>query len=111
MSWRCARKPSACRLARMTATNDASAWLEKARRDLALAGLSDQPALEAQVLLASVLARPRAWVLTHPQTPLDPQQLEMLASILARRLRGEPLPYILGQWEFYGLQFYVSPAV
>lgn len=67
--------------------------------------------LEAQILAAHVLARPRAWVIAHPETPLSGEQREQLNSLLDRRLSGEPLPYLLGHWEFYGLDFEVTPDV
>jgi release factor glutamine methyltransferase len=38
-------------------------------------------------------------------------QTKNLAALLQRRITGEPLPYILGWWEFFGLEFSVSPAV
>ena len=73
--------------------------------------LSDTPALEAQVLLAQVLHKPRAWVLAHPEAELSPVQLEDIETSAARRESGEPLPYILGHWEFYALDFLVTPSV
>ncbi len=73
--------------------------------------LSDTPGLEAQVLLAHTLQKPRAWVLAHPEIELAPFQLEDMQACAARRESGEPLPYILGQWEFYALDFQVTPAV
>ncbi len=71
---------------------------------------SETAALDAQVLLAHILDKPRAWVLAHPEAPLSPQQAEKLARALARLENGEPLPYILGHWEFFGLDFLVTPA-
>jgi release factor glutamine methyltransferase len=73
--------------------------------------MSDTPALDAQVLLAYVLEKPRAWVLAHPEAELTPAQQEALESALRRLEAGEPLPYILGHWEFYGLDFTLTPAV
>lgn len=71
---------------------------------------SETAALDAQVLLAHILDKPRAWVLAHPEAPLSPEQAEDLARALARLENGEPLPYILGHWEFFGLDFRVTPA-
>jgi release factor glutamine methyltransferase len=76
-----------------------------------LRGRSDTPALDIQVLLANVLSQPRAWVLAHPETELDPTQSERIESELRRLENGEPLPYILGHWEFYGLDLLVTPDV
>ena len=75
------------------------------------APLSDTPALEAQVLLAHVLGKPRAWVLAHSEAELAPAEEDNINNYAARRENGEPLPYLLGHWEFYGLDFLVTPAV
>ncbi len=66
--------------------------------------------LEAQYLLQHVLNKPRAWLLAHPEAVPDPQQQQTYAALLARRLSGEPIAYILGVREFYGLSFKVTPA-
>jgi release factor glutamine methyltransferase len=76
-----------------------------------LVPLSDSPSLEAQVLLAHVLEKPRAWVLAHPEAELSAVQLEALDDALRRLEAGEPLPYVLGHWEFYGLDFALTPDV
>jgi release factor glutamine methyltransferase len=73
--------------------------------------LSDTPALDAQVLLAHIFQKPRAWVLAHPERELDSSQDQALQDLTARRLNGEPLPYLLGHWEFFGLDFQVTPHV
>lgn len=72
---------------------------------------SETAALDAQVLLAHLLGKPRAWVIAHPEMILTPTQSSDLEKALARLEQGEPLPYVLGHWEFYGLDFWVSPAV
>ncbi len=73
--------------------------------------MSEQPALEAQVLAAASLNQSRAWVVSHPEAALLPQDIKTLDAMLERLLRREPLPYILGRAEFYGLGFTVTPAV
>jgi release factor glutamine methyltransferase len=75
-----------------------------------LEGQSETPGLDAQVLLAHILGRPRSWVLAHPEAALTTEQAGDLERALARLEQGEPLPYILGKWEFYGLDFWVTPA-
>ncbi len=72
---------------------------------------SDVPGLDAQVLLARLLDRPRSWVLAHPEAPLTGNRFAALEALVARREGGEPLPYILGTWEFFGLEFEVTPDV
>ena len=53
----------------------------------------------------------RTALLTRPEHPLTPNQHDEFQSLLARRLQYEPVQYILGEQEFYGLAFAVSPAV
>lgn len=76
-----------------------------------LAPFSDTPNLDAQVLLADLLGKSRAWVLAHPEACLDKEQTESFWQAAARLEEGEPLPYILGRREFYGLEIAVTPAV
>ena len=73
--------------------------------------VSETAPLDAQVLLAHVLCRPRSWVVAHPEAILNPVQQELLETSLERLEGGEPLPYVLGCREFYGMEFTVSPAV
>jgi release factor glutamine methyltransferase len=72
---------------------------------------SDIPGLDAQVLLAHLLGRPRSWVLAHPEALLSGNRYTALEALVTRLEGGEPLPYILGHWEFFGLEFEVTPAV
>jgi release factor glutamine methyltransferase len=81
----------------------------RARRTLA--GISETPTLDTQLLLADLLGQPRAWVLAHPEYVLAPDEDSALTGSLARLAEGEPLPYVLGWWEFYGRRFVVTPAV
>jgi len=71
---------------------------------------SDTPLLDSQTLFAHVLDRPRAWVSAHPEFEPSADESARLESALQRLTKGEPLPYVIGQWEFFGLDFYVSPA-
>ncbi len=77
----------------------------------ALAPYSDTAALDAQTLLAHITGRDRAWVLAHPEVTLTADQTRRFFAALDRLRRGEPLPYILGEWEFFGRPFFVTPAV
>jgi release factor glutamine methyltransferase len=71
----------------------------------------DSPRLDAELLLAHVLGHDRPWLWTHLDAPLSPVLLAEFHRLLARRLQREPLPYLLGEWEFYGRPFLVTPAV
>ncbi|KAF0107047.1 MAG: release factor glutamine methyltransferase [Anaerolineaceae bacterium] len=72
---------------------------------------SDTPELDAQVLLANVLRKPRSWLAAHPEARLDPEPAAALEASARRVEGGEPLPYVLGEWEFFGLAFAVTPDV
>ena len=76
-----------------------------------LGRLSDTPQLDAQVLLAHVFQKPRTWTLAHPETPLTAPQLDSVEQAVSRLKTGEPLPYVIGHWEFFGLNFDVTPDV
>jgi release factor glutamine methyltransferase len=76
-----------------------------------LALISDTPALDAAVLLAHILNKPRTWVMAHPELTLTPEQQKQLDDSLVRFEDGEPFPYILGHWEFFRLDFDLTPDV
>jgi release factor glutamine methyltransferase len=71
----------------------------------------DSPRMTAELLLGHIQGWNRVRVLTHPGSPLSPETVERFASMVRRRAGGEPLQYIIGEQEFYGLQFRVTPAV
>lgn len=71
----------------------------------------DTAGSDALLLLAWVLGQSKSWLLAHPEARLDPAQVEALEAYRLRLASGEPLPYLLGRWEFYGLDFTVTPAV
>lgn len=76
-----------------------------------LKSTSDTYLLDAQVLLAHMLVQPRTWILAHPEYQLSSEENGKLEQALEELLRGIPLPYILGHWEFYGLDFNLKPDV
>jgi release factor glutamine methyltransferase len=80
-------------------------------RALAAARALGVARLDAQLLLARVLQRPRAWLLAHDDEALDDAQLAAWQALLARRAGGEPLAYLVGEREFHGLALQVSAAV
>jgi len=82
--------------------------LEQARELLrgSLAGL-----LEAQALLAHLLDRPRAWLLAHPEAEVPEGVARRFPEDLRRLGAGEPLAYLTGEQEFFGLPLFVSPQV
>jgi release factor glutamine methyltransferase len=72
---------------------------------------TETPALDAQVLVAHFLEKPRSWVLAHPEASIDDHQYNKIIQGMGRLEHGEPLPYIIGHWEFYGLDFHLTPDV
>ena len=67
--------------------------------------------LDAQVLLARLLDRPRSWLIAHGDAPLEAHVAAQLGPWLERRAEGVPLAYLLGEKEFHGLLLKVSPDV
>jgi len=76
-----------------------------------LASISDTPALDASVLLAHIINKPRTWVMAHPELTISMEQQKQLDDSLAQLERGKPFPYVLGHWEFFGLDFDITPDV
>jgi release factor glutamine methyltransferase len=89
---------------------DLATALRQASRRLEQAGI-DAPRLTAEVLLAAVLGRPRAYLYAHPEETLPPDAAARYETVLAQRLAGMPTQYITGQQEFYGRVFRVTPDV
>ena len=71
---------------------------------------SSSARIEVQCLLQTVLQVNRAYLLTHPEQQLESEQQAHYTALFGRRLRGEPIAYLLGEREFYGLTFKVTPA-
>lgn len=76
-----------------------------------LVGSSPLPPGEARLLIAHALEVDRAWLLGHADDVLDEVGQETARNLLGRRLAGEPVAYILGRREFYGLDLAVTPDV
>lgn len=78
------------------------------RRALAQAGLVP---VDAQVLLAHIVGESRAWLGAHGDDRLTPQQMAAFFALSKRRHAGEPVAYLTGIREFWGLALKVCPAV
>ena len=65
---------------------------------------------EAEHLLLHVLGRDRAWLFAHGDDPLPEREAAAFDALLARRIAGEPLAYLLGRRGFWTLDLQVSPA-
>lgn len=66
---------------------------------------------EAEILFTEILNCNRISLYLNKDLPLGKNKSHLAASALRRRLKGEPLPYILGKTEFMGLEFKVTPDV
>jgi release factor glutamine methyltransferase len=84
--------------------------LRAAATRLRVAGLQE-PRREAGTLLAYMLGRDRAFLITHADDVLTEAQASDFRACVERRAAGEPFQYIAGRQEFYGLEFEVGPAV
>ena len=88
----------------------AGAFLHHAAKVLEAAGISTGR-LDVLVVLEDVLNKNRAQILANPDLLITPEQQKSLDSMIARRIRHEPLAYIRGKTEFYGYTFYVDKRV
>ena len=68
-------------------------------------------AIDNRLLVAHVLRLSRTQLVTRSQQPISADEAQALEAVFARRLAGEPIAYILGSREFYGLSLLVTPAV
>ncbi len=75
-----------------------------------LSSLADA-GITATALLAHVLGLTRAQILARPEMPLSPEQAAAYEALVARAAQSEPLAYLTGQREFYGLDFEVDARV
>ncbi|NOU00788.1 MAG: peptide chain release factor N(5)-glutamine methyltransferase [Gallionella sp.] len=66
--------------------------------------------IEVRCLLQAVLQVNHAYLISHPAYQLSGEQYANFSASVQRRLSGEPIAYILGEREFFGLNFVVSPA-
>ena len=73
-----------------------------------LTGSSDSARLDAEVLLAAALNRPRSYLLAWPEQSVAPESVARFAAWLERRRNGEPVAYLLGRREFWSLELEVT---
>jgi release factor glutamine methyltransferase len=76
-----------------------------------LSSTSQYPRRDAELILAHVLGCDPTALLTHPERPLSAKEADGFESLLKRRLANEPVQYLTGEQEFFGLLFEVSPDV
>ena len=84
----------------------------EARERLCRAGIPpDQAAIDAEVLARHALRQDRASYLARRDEAMPPEASEQFEALVRRRERREPVAYIVGEREFWGLSFIVTPAV
>ncbi len=79
--------------------------------DLIDQSTDELPQLDAQLIIAHVMDKTRTWIAAHGDAPLTDPQIDSAQKAFARLKAGEPLPYILGHWEFFGLNFDITKDV
>jgi release factor glutamine methyltransferase len=84
--------------------------VRQTRETLETAGIPDAR-LEAELLLVNVLGMPRHRIYAYQEQELTSRQADLLARLLERRMSREPLAYILGHKEMYGVDLAVGPGV
>lgn len=82
-------------------------WVQQAVASLTS---SDSAKRDAEILLGYVTGRSRTFIVAFDETPLSAAELAQLATLLARRIQGEPIAYLIGEREFWSLPLLVSPA-
>ena len=76
-----------------------------------LSGKIEAPRDTGLLLIAHVLHKPKTWVMAYPEHQPTLQEVQRITTLCDHLLTGEPLPYVLGSQEFFGLQFQVTPQV
>ncbi len=71
---------------------------------------TDSARLDAEVLLAHVLGKPRSHLFAWPEKTLAEEESARFATLIARRASGEPVAYLTGRREFWSLELEVTPA-
>ncbi len=84
-------------------------WAELLARGRARLSGRDHAPYEAEELLARAAGRPRPWFLARRREAAVPAAVAAFENLVARREAGEPLQYLLGEWEFIGRTFSVDP--
>lgn len=88
---------------------DFGTWLSQASQRLG--AVTDTPRMDAQRLLAHITGRDLTFIVAHSETQLTPLELKTGEHRLSLLENGTPLAYVLGEWEFYGLKFRMTPDI
>jgi release factor glutamine methyltransferase len=86
-------------------------WLRKGEQQLGVGPHADRARRDTETLLLHLVGKNRAWLMAHLDEDFAGCTAIRFASLLDRRFRGEPIQYIVGEAEFFGLPFKVTPDV
>ncbi len=86
-------------------------WRRQAEARLQVGPHPERARLDAEALLLHLIGRNRAWLLTHLDDEFGGCKSIGYSQLIERRLAGEPIQYITGECEFYGLPFRVNRDV
>ena len=87
-----------------------SDWLRSATKRLKDIGI-ESPRLDAELILAETLRKPRTYLHAHLDEDIDPRRIDIAEARLDLRKDRVPIAYIIGHKEFYGREFHVTPSV
>jgi len=76
-----------------------------------LCNVGDTPELDSLKLLSHILEKPSSWILAHTDQSVEVGLTYLLDKLASRLEAGEPLPYVLGRWDFYNLEFELTQDV
>ena len=85
-------------------------WLAQAVQQLKDNCDTDTPELDAQLILCEVLKRDRTQLYAFPEATILEAQTALLQALLARRLNGEPIAYIVGRRDFWNAELIIKPG-
>ena len=83
-------------------------WLRDTSSELADA-MVPNARLDAEIILAHTISRPRTWLHAHGNEALDPRRRDIADARIQLRLERVPVAYIIGHKDFYGRRFRVTP--
>lgn len=89
---------------------DISDWLKQAAKQLKDIGI-ESARLDAELILAETLRKPRTYLHAHLDDDIDPRRIDIANARLDLRKDRVPIAYIIGYKDFYGRKFAVSPQV
>lgn len=87
-----------------------NSWLNQATKKLIKVSVSSAR-LDTELILTETLQKPREYLLAHPDDNINPNVQKRADKLLRRRIKHEPLAYIVGKKEFYGRDFIVTSDV